>query len=51
LLGGSRIAGLLQKTRLRLLKEGLYRRIKRIEVFTKPQCMELIASFLQGLGH
>ena len=33
-----------------LLKEGLYGRIKRIEGLAKPQCMELLPPFLEGLG-
>ena len=36
LLRSRRIAGLMQETRLSLLKERVYRRIKRIEVLAEP---------------
>src|ERR1700692_3051081 len=49
LLRSSRISGLLQETRLSLLKEGLYCWSKWIEVLAEPQRMELIAPFLHGL--
>ena len=49
LLCSSRISGLLEETRLRLLKKGLYGRIERIEGLAQPQCMELLPPFLQGL--
>ena len=49
LLRGSWISGLLEETRLRLLKEGLYGRIKRIEGLAQAQRMELLPPFLHGL--
>jgi hypothetical protein len=49
LLRGNRISGLLEETRLRLLKERLRSRIERIEGLAQPQRMELLPSFLQRL--
>ena len=50
LVRGDRIAGLLEKARLDLREVGVHGRIERIEIFPKPQAVELVAAFLDGLS-
>ena len=48
LVGGDRIAGLLEEARLNLQEIGVRRRIERI-ILSEAQAVELVATFLDGL--
>ena len=49
LVGGDRIAGLLEEAGLNLREIGVRRRIERIEILSEAQAVELVATFLDGL--
>src|SRR5262249_41211573 len=51
LLRSNRIAGLLQEPSPRLLEEGNYSLVERIEGLAKPQGVKLVTAFLQRLRH
>ena len=50
LVGGDRIAGLLEEAGLDLREVGVHGRIERIEILAEAQAVELVAAFLDRLG-